>query len=72
MKFIDYTFYAVSGSYVYKQVGQSVTQSAMQEADFSFQNDMQLSLLNSVNNDYTQEAIKLLENEKSQQPWQVL
>ncbi|MCC8016443.1 MAG: hypothetical protein LIO43_03520 [Clostridiales bacterium] len=36
----------------------------MQEEDFSFQNDMQLSLLNSVNNDYTQEAIKLLENEK--------
>ena len=59
----NYTFYAVSGNYIYKQVGQTVTQIDEQELNFSIQEDMQISKLNSVNNDYTQTAIESLEAE---------
>lgn len=59
----NYTFYAVSGNYIYKQVGQTVTQIDEQELNFSIREDMQISKLNSVNNDYTQTAIESLEAE---------
>lgn len=59
----NYTFYAISKNYICKQVGQTVTQIDDQELDFSIQDDMQISILNSVNNDYTQMAIKSLEDE---------
>ena len=59
----NYTFYAVSGNYIYKQVGQTVTQIDEQELNFSIQEDMQISKPNSVNNDYTQTAIESLEAE---------
>ena len=59
----NYTFYAISKNYIYKQVGQTVTQIDDQALDFSIQDDMQISILNSVNNDYTQMAIKSLEDE---------
>lgn len=59
----NYTFYAVSENYIYKQVGQIVTQIDEQELNFSIQKDMQISNLSSVNNDYTQTAIKSLEAE---------
>lgn len=61
----NYTFYAVSGNYIYKQVGQTVTQIDEQELNFSIQEDMQISKLNSVNNDYTQTAIESLEAENN-------
>lgn len=59
----NYTFYAMSKNYIYKQVGQTVTQIDDQELNFPIQDDMQISILNSVNNDYTQKAIKSLEDE---------
>lgn len=57
----NFTFYAIFGENVYKQVGQTVTQTNLEDLQFSISSNMEKSRLNHVNQDYTQIAIDSLE-----------
>ena len=57
----NFTFYAIFGENVYKQAGQTVTQTNLEDLQFSISSNMEKSRLNHVNQDYTQIAIDSLE-----------